>query len=210
MKAYCGQTREPKLVRLLQERGVGECTVRGELKSRKRSPWFYDNGAYRDWQGGKDFNAVQFTRDCRRMRMDIERGAARPDFVVMPDRVAAGPASLEFSSTFVLECAGLPCYLALQDGMTEEHLVKALAWFAEGGTDVRGLFVGGTTEWKICTARSWVRFAHQRELALHIGRVGTPDRVAWAVSIGADSIDSCLPIMFTSVHLHPFLAAIAA
>jgi len=207
--AYTGQTRDPKLIAILKEHAIGECTVRGELKSRKRDPWFYDNGAYRDWQADAAFNALQFTRDCRRMRMQAELQGIRPDFVVMPDLVAAGKASLEFSSTFVHECAELPCYLALQDGMTEDHIAQALEWFREAGTDVRGLFVGGTLSWKIQTARAWVRYAHERDLRLHVGRVGVPDRISWARSIGADSIDSCLPIMFPKEHLAPFLAAVA-
>lgn len=211
MKAYCGQTRTAKLVKVLKDHGIGECTVRGELKSRKRDPWFYDNGAYRDWQDGRPFNALQFHRDCRRMRMDIEFGKARPDFVVLPDKVMGGIDSLVMSEDYLHEARELPLYLAVQNGMT---LPDVGLWIdrvaANHDVKIAGVFVGGDTGWKIETGRSWVTFAHARGIRCHVGRVGTPERVAWARTIGADSIDSCLPIMFTSVHLHPFLAAVAA
>lgn len=209
MIAYCGQTREKRLIQILKDHGIGECTVRGELKSRKRDPWFYDNGAYRDWQAGDPFNALQFTRDCRRMRIDMEFGKARPDFVVLPDKVMGGLESLAISEEYLREAEDLPLYVAVQNGMTTADVglwIDRVA--ANYGITICGVFVGGDTPWKIETGRSWVRFAHVRGICCHVGRVGTPDRVQWARSIGADSIDSCLPIMFTE-HLAPFLAAVA-
>jgi len=212
--AYCGQTRDPKMNRILKEHGIGECTVRGELKSRKRDPWFYDNGAYRDWQAGAAFNGLQFHRDCRRMRILLEASKGRPDFVVLPDKVMGGLESLAMSESFAVEAEGLPCYVAVQNGMTIADVglwIDRVTVEPELGPPIQiaGIFVGGDTGWKIETSRSWVNFAHARGIRCHIGRVGTPDRVHWARSIGADSIDSCLPIMFTE-HLHPFLAAVAA
>lgn len=216
MRAYCGQTREKGLIARLRDAGIGECTVRGELLSRKRDPWFYDNGAFRDWQAGAPFNVMRFSRDCRRMRMDVEAGKSAPDFVVLPDVVAGGSASLAFSSTWYHDVEGLRCYVAVQDGMTEAEVA---AWIdewdarddadAEGeGLPIAGIFVGGTLEWKLATGATWVAFAHARGLRCHIGRVGTPDRVRWARSIGADSIDSCLPLMYVE-HMDAFLAALA-
>lgn len=214
--AYTGQTRDPKLIKILKEFGIGECTVRGELKSRKRDPWFYDNGAYRDWQASKDFDGVRYSRDCRRMRMDTEFHGMMPDFVVLPDLVAAGTASLNFSEEYLFDSVlpdsehNFPLYLAVQNGMTEADVFDWIDRVRdEHGAIIRGLFVGGTTPWKIETGRAWVRCAHEHDLKCHIGRVGVPDRISWARSIGADSIDSCLPIMFPKEHLAPFLAAVA-
>jgi hypothetical protein len=211
MRAYCGQTREMGLVRKLADHGIGECTVRGELKSRKRDPWFYDNGAFRDWKAGSEFNGVQFARDMRRIRY----GAfAMPDFVVVPDIVAGGLDSLAFSRSNRDEI-GQPsdernplAYLAVQDGMTVVDVRRFLdESAAEFGHAYAGIFVGGTLAWKLETAASWVEFAHSTDRRCHVGRVGPPARVAWARSIGADSIDSCLPIMYAE-HLEPFLAAL--
>lgn len=56
-------------------------------------------------------------------------------------------------------------------------------------------------------ARAWVRFAHARGMPVHIGRVGTARRVRWARRIGADSIDSCVPL-WSRENLDVFAAAL--
>jgi hypothetical protein len=202
MRAYCGQTRDPRVIAILAEHGVGECTVRGELLSRKRDPWFYDNGAFRDWQAGKEFNSIRFVRDMRRIRYSNGVNGA-PDFVVLPDIVAAGERSLAFSSLWWHDVEGLPAYLAVQDGMTSDSV---RAWLDDN--TCAGLFVGGSLEWKLETAASWVALAHELGMRCHVGRVGIPERIRWAAEIGADSIDSCLPLMFQK-HLDRFLATMA-
>ena len=213
MKAYCGQTRSAALVAQLEAEGIGECTVRGELKSRRRDPWFYDNGAYRDWTAGKAFNAIQFTRDMRRIRYSAGSDAT-PDFVVLPDLVARGVESLAFSTEWWHDVEGLHCYLAVQNGMTVDdvrgwiRMQRDLLCEVYPTTKIAGLFVGGTMDWKIETALDWIRLAHEHGMWCHVGRVGTPDRVRWARDIGADSIDSCLPLMFAK-HLERFLGALA-
>jgi len=70
-----------------------------------------------------------------------------------------------------------------------------------------GVFVGGTLEWKLDTGAAWVQFAHKQGLPCHVGRVGTAKRVRWAIDIGADSIDSCLPL-WSSENLGQFLGAL--
>ena len=127
-----------------------------------------------------------------------------PDFVVCPDRVAGGLDSLEFSRLWLERCEslrpGLRYYLAVQNGMTHDDV----------STDgFAGIFVGGDLPWKIATGESWVRFAHDRHLPCHIGRVGTAKRVYWARRIGADSIDSCLPL-WSADNLRTFVQALAS
>lgn len=212
MKAYCGQTRSAELVARLAAHGIGECTVRGELKSRRRDPWFYDNGAYRDWQAGVAFNGVQFSRDMRRIRYTATMPL--PDFVVVPDVVAGGIESLALSRRERVELSDPdggrepPAYLAVQDGMTVEAVGEFLQLSAEVDEQIyQGIFVGGTLDWKLQTSAAWVEFAHATGRRCHVGRVGTADRVRWAHSIGADSIDSCLPLMYVE-HLESFLGAL--
>lgn len=48
---------------------------------------------------------------------------------------------------------------------------------------------------------------HRRGLPCHVGRVGTARRIAWAKRIGADSIDSCLPL-WSRENLDSFLRAL--
>lgn len=203
MIAYVGQTRDPRYIRILRELGIGECTQRGEIDSRKRDPWFHDNGAYRDWENGRPFNGVRWQRDQWRIR---DRKLS-PDFIVVPDLVAAGDASLAWSAAERPHVAeGERAYLAVQDGMTAPSVDRHLGELADRGLPYAGLFVGGSLPWKLETAPAWADFAHARGMRLHVGRVGVPDRVRWA-SAFADSIDSCLPL-FCDAKLSTFLAAL--
>jgi len=196
--AYVGQTRSRSLIARLDQLGIGECVVRGELPPRRPSRFFHDNAAYRDWRAGTAFDFTRWTRDMRWMNY---RGIV-PDFVVVPDIVAGGRASLDFSATWRDEVPdGFPAYLAVQDGMSLADVAAQLDRYD-------GLFVGGTLAWKLATAAAWVQLAHAHGKRCHVGRVGTAARVRWARAIGADSIDSCLPLRHAE-HLDAFVAALA-
>lgn len=189
MDVFVGQTRSRKLIAELTSRGWGECTNRGETPPR-RHPWFLDNGAFSDWRSGKAFDAEAFLRDLT-SEVVVNKP---PVFVVCPDRVATGLESLEFSRVWrdrcELERPDLRYYLAVQDGMTEDDVDSQQRM----ANSYRGIFVGGSLQWKIRTGAAWVNYGKSRGLPVHIGRVGTSRRVAWAKRIGATSIDSCLPL----------------
>jgi hypothetical protein len=209
VRVYIGQTRSWALIARLAALGFGECTNRGEFPPRRR-PWFLDNGAFSDWRSGRNFDGAAFLFDL----ISAVVAGELPDFVVCPDRVATGLDSLAFSlrwralCEFVLlalravghETRHLRWYFVVQDGMTPADVAPVLA-------DFDGIFVGGSLPWKIATGGQWVTFAHERGLPCHIGRVGTAKRVAWARRIGADSIDSCLPLWSTG-NLDCFLRAL--
>lgn len=203
MIAYVGQTRAAALIAELAAAGIGECVVTGEMDPR-RARFFHDNGAYRDFVAGKSFNSPRWMRDQWRMRMR----KLMPDFVVCPDLVAGGIESLTVSRFWRPDCTeGAPVYLAVQDGMGEEDVASHLDALAEEGLPYAGLFVGGTMDWKIASTPGWTRFAHERGLRVHVGRVGVPARVRWARDLGVDSIDSCFPLMHRA-HLDKFLGAL--
>lgn len=196
MIAYVGQTRSRALIATLVQHGIGEVVVRGELPAR-RPKFLHDCGAFRDWRAGRPFDVTRWHRDMRWMSY---RGIL-PDFVVVPDIVAGGLASLAWSAFWrdtVPE--EFPAYLAVQDGMTAADVVPHLPRY-------RGIFVGGSLPWKLATGAAWVQLASGHGLRCHIGRVGTAARVRWARSIGASSIDSCLPLR-AGEHLAAFLAAL--
>jgi hypothetical protein len=195
---YIGQTRSRSLIKRLSDMGLGEMTNRGEFPPR-RTPWAMDNGAYRDHTAGDSFNVAAFEADLAR----VAATELRPAFVVAPDVVAGGDASLVFSLSWLERLRPVaPVYLVTQDGMNPDAVGGALFAFA-------GLFVGGSLRWKIKTGREWVRIAHRHGKPCHIGRVGTPRRVLWAKRIGADSIDSCLPL-WSEGQLQRFLGALAS
>lgn len=183
MKVYIGQTRSYKLIAELAALGFPEMTNRGESLP-KRFPFAQDNGAFKDHQASNSFDASAFLRDLDRLLTQN----LTPDFLVIPDIVAGGLRSLDFSLQWVDK---LPfkerLYFVVQDGQTTEDIVPHLPKFA-------GIFVGGSLPWKIKTGASWVNFAHTNSKPCHIGRVGTFWRVAWAKSIKADSFDSTLPL----------------
>lgn len=182
MRVYLGQTRSGAWIRTLSSFGFGECVSRGEFPPR-RTPWFMDNGAFGDWLAGRGFNATAYERDLGK----LVASDLRPDFLVVPDIVAGGHDSLRFSLSWVERLSNVaPLYFVVQDGMGEE-IACDLAPFD-------GLFVGGSLPWKLKTGAQWVQFAHELGLRCHIGRVGTERRVRWARRIGADSIDSSLPL----------------
>ena len=53
-----------------------------------------------------------------------------------------------------------------------------------------GIFVGGSTQWKLETMRQWVELAHGLKCGVHVGRIGSPDKMVLAHLAGVDSIDS--------------------
>lgn len=197
MKAYVGQTRSATLIDALAKACIGECTVRGEYPPRRR-PWFLDNGAYVDYAAGKKWEPGRWLDVLKLLKTDPHQ----PDFVVVPDIVAGGMESLDFSLSWVQRLEGHTIYLAVQDGMPEGEVQKVARIFD-------GIFVGGSLAWKLETGAAWVDFAHRNGMACHVGRVGTAPRVRWAREIGADSIDSSLPL-WSAGNLEHFLDALRA
>lgn len=199
MRAYVGQTRAAELIETLSGFEIGECVVRGTIPPR-RTPWFYDNGAYGDWRAGRSFDGVRYLRDIWRIREWVD--LPKPDFVVLPDLVAQGAASLAFTAEWLPQSVcGAPLYLAVQDGMTPADVRPLIPL-------IGGLFVGGSLPWKIRTSAMWVDLAHDCGMPAHVGRVGTFERVQWAKRIGADSIDSCLPL-WSVEHLERFVSSLS-
>ncbi len=181
MKAYCGETRARKTLASLDAAGIGMVIQRGRFKVAPPRPWFYDNAVFEDWRAGKAFDAAKWTEEVPRVLVST------PDFVVLPD-IVASPDSLAFSLHWLewLPDTSVPLALVVQDGMVP----SAIPWAERFSL----LFVGGTLPWKLDTGRMWVEAGHEHGRRVHIGRVGTAKRVAWAYSAGADSIDSSLPL----------------
>lgn len=106
------------------------------------------------------------------------------DWSVPPDIVAGGGASLALSLRWLpwvlKHCRR--ALLAVQDGMSIEQLRPYL------GSDV-GIFVGGTTPWKLNTMAGWADLAHDRGAWCHVARVNSPLRIRKVALAGATSFD---------------------
>lgn len=136
-----------------------------------------DNGAWNAFTSGTEFDEAAFIKAYALL-------ADGADFVVLPDIVAGGMASLEFSVRWRERLGATPCpmMLAVQDGMTVadvQHLI---------GPDL-GIFVGGTTEWKVATMAQWAGLARARGAKTHAGRVNTARRIKICHAAGVDSFD---------------------
>jgi len=131
-----------------------------------------DNGAY------AGFDAQAFVRMLERF---YGRRGCR--FVAAPDAVADAHRTLQqwpFWSRLIRGVGFVPALVG-QDGMT----VEDIPW-REIGT----LFIGGTTEWKLGRqAMALTAYAKARGLWVHMGRVNSLKRIAYAVQLGCDSFD---------------------
>ena len=137
-----------------------------------------DNGAWSAYQSGKPFDGVGFLHA-------MERVGAGADWIVIPDIVAGGMQSLEFSRHWIpkLRKVGTPLLLAVQDGMAVEDVIPVL------DLGNIGIFVGGTTEWKLRTLHEWGELAAFCHCHLHVGRVNTKRRIKLCQEARADSFD---------------------
>lgn len=150
------------------------------------APYALDNGAWGCHTKGLPFNVEAFKRAMSCVGNNAE-------WVVIPDIVAQGAASLEFSLSWIEEMTSRfdLCLLPVQDGMTPKqvrpHLSKGV-----------GLFVGGSTEWKLSSLFEWGVLAKQIGCHLHVARVNTVKRIKLCQHAGADSFDGTSPVRFPS------------
>jgi hypothetical protein len=109
--------------------------------------------------------------------------AGRCAFATAPDVVGDAAATLARSVPMLprIRTAGYRAALVAQDGL--EHL--PVPWEL---TD--GLFLGGTTEWKLGPAAAELAAeARARGLTVHMGRVNSLRRLRYAAAIGCQSVD---------------------
>lgn len=139
------------------------------------APYALDNGAWGCHQQGKPFDGGAFL-------WALERIGAGADWVVAPDIVGGGLDSLDLTSTWLNRIDHALVLIAVQDGMTPMDVRPLL-------TPGRGLFLGGTTEWKLKTIAQWGNFARQVGCYFHVGRVNTARRIRIAQCAGAHSVD---------------------
>ena len=139
-----------------------------------------DNGAWPAFVNNLPFDGDGFMRV-------VERNGPAADWVVIPDKVAEGLKSLEFSEGWMPKLRGLKLLLlAVQDGMEPHHVS---AFMRRYPTQAIGIFLGGSTEWKLKTMYSWGMVADALGVYYHVARVNSAKRIRLAQEAGADSID---------------------
>jgi hypothetical protein len=192
MRAY----RHPNLGRLVQPRHY----PRVAETARSGVPWAADNDAFNGWDTDME----------RRFVRMVEAIGGLPGclFVTCPDIVGdAGLTSLlceEYAP--LLWRHGLPpAYVLQEPGVEYED------WWIPWGS-IQALFIGGaTTEFKLGPeVEAIVAEARQRGLWVHMGRVNSLRRVAYAASIGCDSIDGTQWVRYRDTYLRDGLHACGA
>lgn len=140
-----------------------------------------DNGAWTSFQRGEAFHDAAFERAIAL----LGPGA---DWIVLPDIVMGGVASLEFSLRWLdrlrkrRSLSAATFLIAVQNGMKPAQVLNLL--------DPRlGIFVGGDTQWKLATMALWARLAHSRGAVCHVGRVNSVRRIRLCAAAGVDSFD---------------------
>lgn len=165
----------------------------------KKMPYFFDNGAYKCWKDNSEFDHELFIKKVWELEAKMQFGEAlEADFIVLPDIVAGGDDSLDFSlqwAEYMEE--NMPhisrynfLYLPVQNGMDIENVERVIK-----RRMVDGLFMGGTKDWKYSDAHKWVELAHRYDLPIHCGGIGTRKDIEWAKEVGFDSVDSGIAII---------------
>jgi hypothetical protein len=137
-----------------------------------------DNGAWNDFRTERDFDAEKFQRL-------VDKLGAGADWIVAPDIVAGGARSLRLSMVWLpqLLLRTKLTLIPVQDGMVPGDLVGIVM------PKRVGIFLGGSTEWKLATMRQWGEFSADHGVHYHVGRVNTMRRFRLAHIAGADSVD---------------------
>lgn len=148
------------------------------------APYALDNGAWTAHQKNEPFDTDAFM-------WAFDRIGQNADWVVAPDIVGGGLSSLDLTARW-LERINHPLVLiAVQDGMTP----KDVAPLMKPG---RGIFLGGSTEWKLQTLAQWGNFARQVGCYYHVARVNSVRRIKMSQCAGAQSVDGTSAIQFPS------------
>ena len=140
-------------------------------------PYALDNGAWSAHTQGVAFDTARF-------ELAVAKLGARADWVVVPDVVADARATLTLAERWLprLEHRCRRMLVAVQDGMTRDCVD---AWLSTAC----GIFVGGSTEWKLRTLPYWGDVAAYRGCWLHVGRVNSEKRIVRCHEAGATSFD---------------------
>lgn len=136
-----------------------------------------DSGAWTYHQLGLPFDAVRYERAVTSL-------ASHPDcdWVVLPDIVAGGNASLDLSLSWLPRVQHPLVLISVQDGVTVSRVERVI------NTHI-GIFVGGSTEYKLQSMPLWGQIARAHGAYLHVGRVNTALRIRQCAQAGADSFD---------------------
>jgi hypothetical protein len=185
LRPYASRTGTKATLARMREMGWSLLvSAAGALRTESFDCWALDNGAWSAYQQGKPFDEDAFSRALDK----VGEGA---QWVVLPDIVAGGKASLDLSLKWLDRLRGFPerLLIAVQDGIEPEDVRHLLG-------PMVGIFLGGTTPYKVATMESWGQLARLRNCYFHVGRVNSLRRIRACGEAGAHSFDGTSIISF--------------
>jgi len=153
-------------------------------------PYVADNAAYSNWNEKKFLN----------MLWKITKYKNKPKFVACPDVVGDAKKTADRFDYWqpLLRELSLPVALVLQDG---QEWIGVPNW-----KEFEVVFIGGSTKFKLGGwVREFIKRAKEHGKHIHMGRVNSEKRVAYAKKIGCDSIDGTCFSMFPDTYIPRFL-----
>jgi hypothetical protein len=176
--AYASRTGTRRNLEALRTHGWGLfVSAAGVLRTEGFSTYALDNGAWTAHRQGRLF-------DERAFLGAVELLGEGAQFVVVPDIVCGGLASLRLSEAWLprLDGVGRRRLLAVQNGMAPADVRGLLS-------SQVGIFVGGDSAWKETTLPAWGDLAREIGCYLHVGRVNTVRRIRLCQLADAQSFD---------------------
>lgn len=176
MIAYASRTGTRRNLAALRDAGWRILvSARGVLRN-EGFRYALDNGAWTAFTQGEPFDVSAFEK-----ALDLMGSEA--DWVASPDIVGGGMRSLELSESWLPRLIDARLVLIpVQDGLTADDVRPLL------GNRV-GIFLGGSTEWKLATMREWGELAREVGCYYHVARVNTRRRIEMCSEAGATSFD---------------------
>tara|TARA_R110000824_G_scaffold43107_1_gene126499 strand:+ start:366 stop:983 length:618 start_codon:yes stop_codon:yes gene_type:complete len=174
--AYASRTGTRRNLKALRSAGWRLLVVAGAVLRTEGFQYALDNGAWSCHMRKVPFDQGAFEKA-------LERLGDGADWIVLPDIVAGGLESLDFSLSWVDQVKPLaPILLPVQDGMGVDDVANLV------GPDM-GIFLGGTTDWKLSTMRVWGDLAARTGAYFHVARVNTARRIRLCQDAQASSFD---------------------
>lgn len=177
MIAYASRTGTRRNLAALREAGWRLLVSAAGVQRHEGFLYALDNGAWSAYTQGRPFDVPLFEKALAKL-------GAGADWTVLPDIVAGGARSLELSLQWmrrVLDSSPRGM-IAVQDGMAPTDVEPFI------GPRV-GVFVGGSTNWKLRTMSQWAELARRLGAWCHVARVNTARRISACITAGADSFD---------------------
>jgi hypothetical protein len=184
--AYASRTGTRSTLAALREAGWRLLvSAAGELRT-EGFQYALDNGAWSAYQRGDRFDESAFLLALNKLGRDA-------DFVVLPDIVSGGEQSLDLTFRWMQRVyrATERVLISVQDGHEPWQIDELL------GPRV-GVFVGGSTGWKLATTPRWAAVARAKSSWCHVGRVNTKRRIALCGAAGALSFDGTSVVQYPS------------